>query len=300
VTAVLPDVRAYVAEHDLTSRSPWRSTARTTVIVLLYAGSAAVAFSLERWFVWAAAWTLQSVILVGSYSAMHEAGHGTLYRSRRVNRVVGALWASTILMNWSLWRSFHLEHHAHTGGEGDPETRYRVDITRRWQYLLMPLGGLQVLGELWLGSLGTLAGRFPSYVRTRTGRAAIRVDAVILLGVTASMLFGLVVATGVLLRLWVAPFLLAACVVSPGTALNEHYGCDTSGDALQTSRTVLSNRIVRFLLWNGNYHAGHHLVPSVPFHHAPALHAYVAPHTGYIARSYTSFHLEVLRSCGRR
>src|SRR5689334_21069974 len=105
---------------------------------------------------------------------MHDTCHGTMFRSKLANRVTGVFWSSTILANWSLYRSFHLEHHAHTAESDDPESKYKIDITRRSQYLLMPLGGLQFFGDLWFGSAGTVVGRYPRYVRTRVGRSAIR------------------------------------------------------------------------------------------------------------------------------
>jgi fatty acid desaturase len=291
------DVRSFVAERGLHARSATASNRRTAAVLALYAGLAAIGFAADHWLVWVAVWFVQSLVLVGSYSAMHEAGHGTLYRSRLANRVAGVLWASTILVNWSLWRSFHLEHHAHTAEADDPEARYKVDIRRRSQYLLMPLGGLQFLGDLWFGSLGTLGGRYPRYVRTRDGRRAIRLEAVLLLGVTALVVWGAIAAPAVVVRLWLAPLLVMACLTMPGTALNEHYGCASDGGALQTSRTVLSNRFMRFVLWNGNFHAGHHLVPSVPFHRAPELFDYLEPRAGFVASGYLAFHREVLRGC---
>ena len=293
------DLRGFAVDRGLTARSGRKATARTLAVASLYAALAAIGFVADRWLVWTAVWFVQSLVLVGSYSAMHEAGHGTLYRSKRANHAAGVVWASTILVNWSLWRSFHLEHHAHTAETDDPESKYKVDVTSRWQYLLLPLGGMQFLGDLWFGSLGTLVGRFPSYVRTRDGRRQIQREAWGLLAVTALAAWGAFVAPGVVVRLWLAPLLVMACITMPATALNEHYGCATSGGPLETSRTVISNRFVRFLLWNGNYHAGHHLLPSVPFHHAPELHEHLAPITAHVARSYTSFHLEVLRGCGR-
>lgn len=293
------DVRTYVAERGLAARAGGRAAGRMIVLLSLYAALATVGFVASRWVVWVAVWFVQSLILVGSYSAMHDTGHGTMFRSRVANRVVGVFWASTILVNWSLYRSFHLEHHAHTAEDDDPEAKYKVDITHRSQYLLMPLGGLQFFGDLWFGSLGTLAGRFPRYVRTRTGRDAIRFDGLVLVAATSGGAFGLLHAPGIAMQIWIAPLVLMWCVTMPGTALNEHYGCATSGNALQTSRTVVSNRFVRFLLWNTNYHAGHHLVPTVTFRHAPELFRYLEPDAGYVASGYVAFHLDVLRNCGR-
>lgn len=298
--SVPADVRAYVAEHDLTARSPLRATGRTIAVVALYAALTAVGFALDSWAAWLLVWFAQACVLAGSYSAMHEAGHANLFRSRRANRVAGIMWSSTILVNWSLWRSFHLEHHAHAGQPDDPEAAYKIDIVRRSQYLLLPLGGLQYIIQLWVHSLGTLFGRYPSYVRTRVGRRAMQVDAVVLLLVTAGLASAAVAAPGVLLRVWGGALILTFGVTMPGTALNEHYGCASEGEAFDTARTVVSNRLFRFIYWNNNYHVEHHLMPAVSYQHAPTLHRYIEPRIKHLAPSFTAFHLGVLRDCGTK
>ena len=298
--SVPADVRVYVADHGLTERSSWRATVRTLAVGGLYAGLAVVGVAANRWPVWFAVWFVQGCVLVGSYSAMHEAAHATLYPSRRANRVAGVLWASTILVNWSLWRSFHLEHHAHTGGPEDPKVKYRFSVTRPIQYALLPLGGLAFMGELWLTSLGTLFGRFPSYVRTRTGRRAIQFDALVLLLVTGALGAGIVVAPSIVVHVWAAPMLVTFCAILPMTGMSEHYGCSLGGEVFDTTRSVVSNRAFRYLVWNNNFHVAHHLVPAVPFHHAPELHAYIEPRMHHLCRSYTSFHLGIVRSCRHR
>jgi fatty acid desaturase len=298
--AVPADVRAFIADRGLTERSSWRASVRTLINGGLYAGLAVVGFSAHRLPVWLAVWFAQGCILVGSYSAMHEAAHGTLYPSRRANRLAGPVWASTILVNWSLWRAFHLEHHSHTGTPDDPKVKYRYAVTRRWQYLLVPLGGLAFVGEFWIASLRTCFGQFPKYVRGNTSRRAIRSDAFVQLLVTAALVGGLFIAPSVIIHLWLAPLLMTVCVVLTGTGMSEHYGCAFGGEAFETTRSVRSNRLFRFLVWNNNFHTAHHLLPSVPFHHAPALHAYIEPRVGHLSRSYTAFHLDVLRSCGKR
>jgi fatty acid desaturase len=295
--AVPADVRAYVSEHGLTERSSWKASGRTLAVVGLYAGLSVLGFAVHRWPAWLAIWFAQGCILVGSYSAMHEAAHSTLYPSRWANRLAGPIWASTILVNWSLWRSFHLEHHAHTGTDTDPKLKHRFTITNPWQYLLLPLGGLAFMGELWLQSAGTLFGRMPGYVRRGAGHRAIRFDAAVLLLVTAGLAVGVVSAPGVVIPLWLAPMLVTFCIALPATGMSEHYGCAFGGEVFNTTRTVLSNPVFRFLVWNNNFHAEHHLVASVPFSQAPKLHAYIAPRLNHVSPSYVAFHRDILRSC---
>jgi fatty acid desaturase len=59
----------------------------------------------------------------------------------------------------------------------------------------------------------------------------------------------------------------------------------------------VSNRAFRFLVWNTNYHVEHHLIATVPYHHAHELHGYIEGRSRFVARSYTAFHLDIIRSC---
>ena len=297
VTAAPPDVRAFVAENGLTTRSPARATTRTFVVAAMFAGLAVTGHWIDQWPVWLAIWVAQGCILVGSYSAMHEASHATLYRSSGANRVAGVLWASTILVNWSLWRSFHLQHHAYTATDRDPKLKHRLVITRRSQYLLVPLGGLAFMAELWASSLMTVLGRPPAYVKLASRRAA-RLDGLVLLVVTAALVGGTWTSPGLFGSLWLGPLLATFCIALPITGMSEHYGCALEGSTFDTTRTVVSNRLFRFLVWNNNFHVVHHLVPSVPFHHAPELHRYIEPRHQYLEQSYLAFHARIIRECG--
>jgi fatty acid desaturase len=263
----------------------------------MYAGVTAVGLWLDRPLSWLVVVVAQGFILVGSYSAMHESAHGTMFAGRTVNRVASLLWGITLLTNASLWRSFHLEHHARTGSAEDPENRYKVDVVHPAQYLLIIPGGLQFVGQFWIESLCSLFGRYPTYVRKGADTKAIKADAGLLLVVSAGIVLALLSRPMLALQLWGGAFLVSMCVLLPLTAINEHYGCDTHGDAFDTTRTVISNRVFRFLVWNTNYHVEHHLIATVPYHHVHELHACIAPRSRFVARSYTAFHLDVIRGC---
>jgi len=45
-----------------------------------------------------------------------------------------------------------------------------------------------------------------------------------------------------------------------------------TGNILDRTRSIQTNKFVNFLLWNMPYHAEHHAFPAVPFHALPALH----------------------------
>jgi fatty acid desaturase len=58
---------------------------------------------------------------------------------------------------------------------------------------------------------------------------------------------------------------------------------------LLNTRTTLTTRLVRFLAWNMPYHAEHHMMPNVPFHRLPRLHARLQARLGTVADGYVAF-----------
>ena len=60
----------------------------------------------------------------------------------------------------------------------------------------------------------------------------------------------------------------------------EHTGMPHEDDILINTRTVRTNALMRWLLWNMPYHTAHHSYPIVPFHHLPALHRAVVENIG--------------------
>jgi fatty acid desaturase len=144
-----------------------------------------------------------------------------------------------------------------------------------------------------------VVGRYPAFVRTRTGRGAIRRDALVLLALTAAVVAASIAAPALVAQVWLAPLLVAVGIVLPATGMTEHYQCALGGEVFETTRSVVSNRLFRFLVWNNNFHTVHHLLPAVPFHHAPAVHRYIADRTVHLEPSYLRFHLGVLQETGR-
>src|SRR5207237_2216700 len=103
--------------------------------------------------------------------------------------------------------------------------------------------------QLWFESLGTLVGRYPAYVRQGADKRAMRVDAGVLVALTAVVAAAAALRPALLLELWGGAFLVTMCILLPFTAINEHYGCEPEGTALDTTRTVVSNRAFRSLWW---------------------------------------------------
>ena len=248
------------------------------------------------------AWTVQAAVLVGAAAALHEATHHNLYASARANRAAGISWGALLLVNYSAYRAFHLHHHANTATADDAEPR--VEFGRFAHYLAgVPAFGWFFVVELWVTSVRSLfgAGRSPAYVRTERQRRAIASDACALVVILAVLGALAVRWPSIVLTVWAVPFALAVTFGLAIPSMPEHYGCGDGRDALEHTRTVRSNVLFRFLLWNNNFHAEHHLYPAVPWHNQPKLHEYLAAagRHHHLEASYARWHARLAWSLWR-
>jgi len=173
-----PEWRDIVAPYQ---RPSARRSASQLAVTLLGLGGAFVAMH----FVMQASYPLALVVsvvaggfLVRTFIIMHDCGHGSFFKSRRANELVGFVTGALTLTPYAQWAKDHAIHHATSGrldkrGYGDIET---LTVT---EYLaLSPLDRLKyrlyrnpvvllLLGPLWL----VLKQRFPT--RGSAGRREI-------------------------------------------------------------------------------------------------------------------------------
>ncbi|PBK77234.1 hypothetical protein ARMSODRAFT_268585 [Armillaria solidipes] len=69
---------------------------------------------LVRSFLWLAYWWVQGLVWAGIFCLGHDAGHGTLYRSTRMNNLVGFVLHTALLIPYYAWRATHHAHHKAT------------------------------------------------------------------------------------------------------------------------------------------------------------------------------------------
>jgi fatty acid desaturase len=262
-----------------------------------YAAIAAIGLAVDHIAVWLPCWFAMAWLLVGNGGLMHETAHAHVFRSTLANRAAGMIGAASILLPWATYRAFHLEHHIHTADADDPEGIPIVFGSRLQYALLIPIAGTVFAAQLAWFTLRTVVGRPPRWVRTTSQRRMIRVNALVMVAATVLLVGGLVTAPWLTFALWGAPLALLFLVLFPFVLLSEHYGGEGGVPALENTRTVRSNALVRYVFWNNNFHAEHHLVPAVPYDKLPRLHEVVAPQLApeWLASSYTRFHLDVLR-----
>jgi fatty acid desaturase len=289
-------VRAAVVAERLTEVSTGAGVVHLVLAWGAYAALAAVGLAADNPLVWAVCWFAMAWLLLGNGGLMHETAHGHVLRIKPLERTVGIAAAATLLFPWATYRAFHLEHHIHTAGPDDPEGEPITFVSRLQYAALIPLAGTIFSAQLAWFTLRTMAGRPPKWARTRSQRRLIKVNGVVMVIVTALLVAGLLTEPGLIAKLWLVPLAVVYVALFPFVLLSEHYGGVPDVTPLENTRTVVSNPAVRWVFWNNNFHAEHHLVPAVPYDKLPRLHEVVAPQMdpAWVARSYTSFHRSVL------
>lgn len=281
----------------LRKRRLWSAPGRIALNVAVYAALALVVTRASLGPARYVAWPAMGFVLAGFYAAVHDCWHQNLFASRAANRAVGVLFSAPLLKNFTVGKTSHFVHHRFTRISGDNEPRF--DFTSYRQYL----------GALWNPSLSRslalslrllVGGSLPGL--TDDARRSARLDA-------AAVLAWLVVAAALTTCspqtmaevYWGALAFFPTMVVV--VALPEHHGCESGPEVLVSTRSTVSNGLVRALIWNSNYHAEHHLYPSMPSSSLPAAHRLLRARLRNVAPGYVAFHFGVLRdiaNCRRR
>jgi fatty acid desaturase len=298
------EIRAFTRPSDLGGAL---AVASAWAVILL------TALALARWphpltFVAAV------VILGGRQLAlavmMHEAAHGTLFRTRWLNEVVTDLaCARPVWSDVTRYRKHHLGHHAHTGTDRDPDLALaplapmtRASLARKLARDLTGLAGLRRVAALLLIDLELLTYNVGGGVRWQRRSIAFHARALVkntwkMVAANVLMAF----AFGWVYLAWVVAYLTTFGMFLRIRMLAEHACLARGPDPLRNTRTTYANLLARATVapLHVNYHLEHHLLPTTPWFRLPALHRLLIergalpPHA--IARSYG----EVLRTVSR-
>jgi fatty acid desaturase len=112
----------------------------------------------------AAGWIVGQVLLtiafVQWFIVLHECGHETMFRSSRLNSIVGRIASIFSLIPWKCWKRVHASHHRWTGWQDlDPTTASlvprklgtaeRAFINTSWRFWLPAFSILYRTGNYW-------------------------------------------------------------------------------------------------------------------------------------------------------
>ena len=219
-------------------------------------------------------------LLVRTFIIMHDCGHGSFFKSRRANEVVGWITGVLTLTPFAQWRKDHALHHASSGdldrrGHGDVETitvkEYLAFTPRqrtRYRFVRNPLVMLG-LGPLYLMLsqrrflAGTSINRLQRFSVWSTNIAIVAI-------VTG---FSLWIGFGAFFAIYFPAIFVAA---SAGIALfyaqhqfedtywNGHQNWDYATAAIRGCSYLKLNPVLRWFTGNIGLHHVHHLGPRIP------------------------------------
>lgn len=244
-----------------------------------------------------------AVMLIGSRQLglailMHEGAHRCFSRTESRNMALSQwLCAYPIFADTQAYRRYHLQHHARTQQENDPDLvlsapfpitkasyrrKFLRDITGRTGYEQRKAQLLNALGSpAW-----PLARRARHFHDT-LGRQ-IAVNALFWAGLAAAGIWWAYPL------LWLLPLMTWMMVITRIRNIAEHAVVPDSDDPLRNTRTTQANLLERMFVapYFVNYHLEHHLMFYVPCYNLPKLHAILmqGPHAGRmeVQRSYLS------------
>ena len=221
---------------------------------------------------------LVGVVIIGTclnamFCVLHETTHGTVFRQAQLDRWVGFILGVPSLFGFTAFKIAHLHHHRFLSTRHDQDEISNYCRTSH---------GYTALLYVWLGIGGFLymaiAPLTALSVASAVDRRRIFYEYALLMSIHATVWWVVITAgrPGWLLWYWFLP-VVAGVLENNCIFVAQHLGTDRHGDAIRRSRSVRSNRIVSFLLFNGNYHLEHHLFPGVPWYNLPRLGSLIEP-----------------------
>lgn len=233
------------------------------------------------WAGWIAGQMILAVAFVVWFTMLHEAGHRTLFRSRRANAVAGTLAGFLALIPYRSWVRVHGRHHKWTGWQDlDPTAaslvRTDLSLTKRtivnvcWRFWIPSFSILYRLENYW--KLRRLAVMFPD----RADRRAMRLNAAMQLAAYALVIalagpafLAKTVLAGLVLSLMLQDLLLLSQHTQVPVRLAEGRTV-TPVPAIDQARFTRSLRLPSWasvLLLHFDAHELHHMYPFVPGYH---------------------------------
>lgn len=267
-------------------RAADQTLAPSDLIGGLYVAGASSATMLALWLstrtsaiAWLAGQLLLALVLLQWLVLLHEAGHGSLFRSRGLNTAVGHFAGFMALIPFASWRRVHGLHHVWTGWQDrDPTTaalaprsRGRLEIAAvdlAWRLWLPLFSVVYRYGNYWhVGRLRSL------FIAPAPRRAMLANIAVLLVAYVAA---GWLLGPDQTLRLFGLATVLSFALQDP-LILSQHTHLpqrlsegrrvpplDPAAQARCTRSLAFPRWFARCVLINFNAHELHHRFAAVP------------------------------------
>jgi fatty acid desaturase len=222
---------------------------------------------------------------LGLAVVMHESSHYTLFKNRKLNDFVGTWLAGyPIYLSAEMYRAHHLEHHAKTWTEEDPDLSLaagfpvsRASMTRKVMRDLLGVTGLkQLIGTTYLVIKVVRGEQVDSGTLPLRLERSPAIRMVIGTLITNLILFGVLWALGhpMLYLLWFGAWMTTSKLVARIRSIAEHAVVPDPTDPIGQTRTVRAGWLARLLIAPNfvQYHLEHHLLMTVPHYSLPKFH----------------------------
>ncbi|MEO6760390.1 MAG: fatty acid desaturase [Saprospiraceae bacterium] len=249
---------------------------------LLICTAALALYSFGHWPWWI---TLIAVFLhgtVGSFGidAVHELGHGTVFKTKWLNVFFCRVFAFLGMINHEMFQASHTRHHRYTL---HPPDDLEVVLPMRFMLKQFLRAGFVnkdycwcSFHETWRVAHGRFMGPWEATLypegQPELRAAQIQWARFLLVGHATVLVVSLIMGW------WLLPILVSLSNFYGGALFffcnnTQHIGLqDKIGDFRLCCRTFTVNPLVRFLYWQMNYHIEHHMYAAVPCYNLKKLH----------------------------
>jgi fatty acid desaturase len=218
------------------------------------------------WYSFALAFLVVSSRQQALLNCEHECVHRKFLRSRRWNERVGRyLCAAPVGSPFSAAQARHLAHHRLLGTPEDPDLALHSGAPPK----NTPIGLIRYFAHALVGGYALMVLLGPKDEVARSTPSASRHDlaALVFVHTALATIAALVTAWWVYPALWLAPLLTTTALCHLVRSFVEHAITEDEGETHANRLiTISSNWLERAFVspYFMNYHAEHHLVPSVP------------------------------------
>ncbi|WP_295446449.1 fatty acid desaturase [Sphingorhabdus sp. EL138] len=247
-------------------------------------------------------WIVPAIFLHGAmlatlFAPMHEAAHGTAFKSVWLNEAVLWLCALIYIFPPHWFRYHHAFHHTYTQVRRMDSAMVLPKPITLGQYLVY-VSGLTIwkrnLSYLFGHALGRIDPAERSYAPEDQYPGLIRQARIMLLIYAAVAVVAIAYGSWAPVIYWLLPR-VAGESYARWMRVAEHTGCAEGSDPRTNTRTTLTNAFIRQIWWNMPYHAEHHLCAFIPFHALPRFHLEVRDELTVAPGGYFSVHAELFR-----
>jgi fatty acid desaturase len=238
-------------------------------------------FNHWQWYITVSLVFLYGMVSAFLINAVHELGHGTVFKTKALNEYFCYVFAFLGWINHETFQSSHIRHHRYT--LHPPDDLEVVLPVRLMLWHVVKVGIVDPafffrasLKETVRIALGRFRGEWELTLypasEPRLRKVPIRWARVLVAGHSAILIAS--IATGQ----WIIPILTCG-YQAYGSWLfflcnnTQHVGLkDNVDDFRLCCRTFTLNPVVRFLYWQMNYHIEHHMYAAVPCYNLGKLH----------------------------